>query len=248
MDYKVVTGRERSDIEELQRPVIQAAWPEFMNHDGYINRFWPTIYRRFPEYQFALLEEDTDNVLAVGNSLPLDWDADINTLPDGGLDWALEHCFNHLDSGKEYHILCAFQIVVAAGLLGRGLSYAAVREMIKIGRENGLKKLIAPVRPNQKSKYPLTPMQNYIGWKNEQGLPFDSWMRVHARLGAATVRVCSESMLIEGTPAEWELWTGMKFPDSGEYIVPGALVPVRINREADKGTYIEPNVWVAHEI
>lgn len=248
MEYRIVTGRERNDIEELQRPVIRAAWPEFMNHDGYIDRFWPTIYKRFPEYQFALLEKETDRVLAVGNSFPLAWDADINTLPDGGLDWALEHCFHHLDSGGEYKILCAFQIVVAADLLGQGLSRAAVEEMIIIGRVNGLKKLIAPVRPNRKSKYPRIPMKEYIGWKNEQGLPFDGWMRVHTRLGAATVRVCPESMLIEGTPDEWELWTGMKFPESGEYIIPGAIVPVSIDREADKGTYSEPNVWMAHTL
>ncbi|MBN1211700.1 MAG: hypothetical protein JXA92_03910 [candidate division Zixibacteria bacterium] len=248
MDYRVVTGRERNDIESLQQVIIKAAWPEFMNHDVYISRYWVTIYRRFPEYQYALLGSDDDRVLAIGNTLPLVWDDEPGDLPDRGLDWALEHCFNHLDSGMEYKVLCAFQIVVATDLLGRGLSYDGVREMIKVGREYGLKKLIAPVRPNQKSKYPLTPMINYINWKNEQGLPFDGWMRVHARLGAATVRVCPESMLIEGTPAEWELWTGIKFPESGEYIVPGALVPVKIDRETNRGTYIEPNLWMVHTL
>jgi hypothetical protein len=28
--------------------------------------------------------------------------------------------------------------------------------------------------------------------------------------------------------------------------VPGALVPVRIDRERDVGTYVEPNVWMRH--
>ena len=248
IEYRVVTGRDVSDIADLQRDIIRAAWPEFMNHDSFIDRFWPTIYKRFPGYQYVLLEKNTDRVLAAGNCLPLSWNDAIDSLPDKGLDWALEFCFNHLDAGETYHILCAFQIVVAAGSLGRGLSYAAVREMIKLGQENGLKKLIAPVRPNLKSKYPRVPMQEYIDWKNEQGLPFDGWMRVHTRLGAATVSVCSRSMLIEGTVAEWERWTDLKFPESGEYIVPGVLEPIIIDRESDRGTYIEPNVWMVHAL
>ena len=53
-------------------------------------------------------------------------------------------------------------------------------------------------------------------------------------------------MRIEGTVREWEEWTGMVFPDEGEYVVPGALVPVRF---ADgRGVYVEPNVWMRHAV
>jgi hypothetical protein len=38
----------------------------------------------------------------------------------------------------------------------------------------------------------------------------------------------------------------MAFPESGDYIVPGALVPVQIDRERDLGHYVEPNVWMRH--
>jgi hypothetical protein len=54
-------------------------------------------------------------------------------------------------------------------------------------------------------------------------------------------------MDIPGTVAEWEEWTGMAFPESGEYVVPGALVPVTIDRERDQGRYVEPNVWMLHQ-
>ena len=53
--------------------------------------------------------------------------------------------------------------------------------------------------------------------------------------------------VVESTVAKWREWTGMEFPRSGEYIVPGALVPVTIDLAADYGTYVEPNVWTAHE-
>ena len=55
-------------------------------------------------------------------------------------------------------------------------------------------------------------------------------------------------MVISGTVAEWEEWTGMAFPESGDYVVPSALVPVQIDRERDEGRYIEPNVWMRHDV
>lgn len=38
----------------------------------------------------------------------------------------------------------------------------------------------------------------------------------------------------------------MSFPESGEYVVPGALQPVRIDLQKDLGVYEEPNVWMRH--
>jgi hypothetical protein len=55
-------------------------------------------------------------------------------------------------------------------------------------------------------------------------------------------------MTIRGTRADWEEWTKLKFPQSGEYIIPGALNPMKMNVEKDEGVYIEPNVWLVHKI
>jgi len=51
---------------------------------------------------------------------------------------------------------------------------------------------------------------------------------------------------VSGSVAEWEAWTEMALPESGAYVVPGALAPVEIDRERDEGTYREPNVWMVH--
>jgi hypothetical protein len=71
---------------------------------------------------------------------------------------------------------------------------------------------------------------------------------VHARAGARLVGICSESMIIPGTVAEWQEWTGLCFPESGHYAVSGALQPVEIDVEADRGVYAEPNVWMHHAL
>jgi hypothetical protein len=40
----------------------------------------------------------------------------------------------------------------------------------------------------------------------------------------------------------------MAFPESGEYVFPGCLTTVAIDRERDVGRYWEPNVWMLHEV
>jgi len=51
---------------------------------------------------------------------------------------------------------------------------------------------------------------------------------------------------VPGTAAAWEEWTGLAFPESGSYVVSGALVPIEIDRERDEGVHVEPNVWMVH--
>ena len=46
--------------------------------------------------------------------------------------------------------------------------------------------------------------------------------------------------------SEWESWAGMAFPSTGDYVIPAGLSPLHIDREADCGRYVEPNVWVRH--
>jgi hypothetical protein len=38
------------------------------------------------------------------------------------------------------------------------------------------------------------------------------------------------------------------FPGDGAYTFPAGLAPVQIDRQADTGTYWEPNVWIVHTV
>jgi hypothetical protein len=51
-----------------------------------------------------------------------------------------------------------------------------------------------------------------------------------------------------GTVADWEGWTGIKFPETGQYVVPGALQPVEIDRERNVGRYEDPGIWMLHRV
>ena len=55
-------------------------------------------------------------------------------------------------------------------------------------------------------------------------------------------------MRISGSVADWESWTKMRFPETGDYVFPEGLAPVHIDRERDVGVYWEPNIWLIHPI
>jgi hypothetical protein len=67
-------------------------------------------------------------------------------------------------------------------------------------------------------------------------------------MGGELMRPEPESLKISGTVAEWEEWTKLPFPVSGEYVFPEGLATVSIDREADTGLYYEPNVWLRHSL
>ena len=151
-------------------------------------------------------------------------------------------------SGEKPTVVSAIQVLIDRNLHGGGLSALMLGEMLRLAAAAGFADLVAPVRPSLKSRYPLTPMGRCVTWTTDGNLPFDPWLRTHARAGARIAGICPESMLIPGTVANWQDWTGMQFPESGTYVVPGALAPIEIDAESDKGIYVEPNVWMHHSI
>jgi GNAT superfamily N-acetyltransferase len=226
----------------------EASWPEFMMHDSIANENWHELFDRFGEYQFALMDTETNRMAAMGNSLPFHWEKELSELPEKGWDWVFLKAVEDHKNGVGPNIQSAIQIAIHPDYRSQGLSTKMIGAMREIGRSKGFKYLVAPVRPNQKSQYPLISIDDYIQWTNDEGLPFDAWLRVHARVGAKIIKPCHEAMTIRGARTDWEEWTGLKFPQSGKYHIPGALNPMDMDVEKDEGVYVEPNIWIVHEI
>jgi hypothetical protein len=73
--------------------------------------------------------------------------------------------------------------------------------MAEIATRDGFAGLVAPVRPSWKERYPLVPVERYVAWTNADGLPFDPWLRVHARMGGEVIKPEPRSMLIRADVA-----------------------------------------------
>lgn len=248
MEYIVKTYTEHEAIREHNFNMARAAWPEFMLHDAVAGEFFSELFDSFPDYQFGLFDKKTDEILALANCIPFFWDKPFSELPEEGWDWVLKQ--GVLDHKNKVHpnIASAIQIMILPGSRGKGISPLAVREMTKIVAQKGLTHLVAPVRPNMKHLYPLLSIDDYITWRDENDDPYDSWLRVHYKLGAQFIKPCHQAMIIEGTVDEWEEWTDMLLLQSGKYTIPGALEPVEIDIDKNLGRYVEPNVWMVHTI
>src|SRR5215217_6569871 len=167
--FQIITPNDLEDYRDRAGDLSEACWPEFMLHD------------------------------AMGNSLPFHWDKDLSELPEGGWDWVFQQATAGHEAGTVPNIQSAIQIAIHPDYQSQGLSMKMVQAMRSIGKSKGFQYLVAPVRPNQKSRYPLTSIDDYITWTNDEGLPFDAWLRVHARVGAEIIKPCHEAMLIRGT-------------------------------------------------
>ena len=222
--------------------VIESHWPK----DHPLPWDWMGIYARWPDFQFGLFDPDDRRLVVAGNMLALAWDGVAEELPDTGWNWAMWQGQQDQDGGRPAKTACALSITVDPERRGRNLSRIAVRSMYRLAREAGLTRLLAPVRPSWKARYPLIPMADYCRWANPDGLPFDPWLRVHVRLGARIVKPCDRSQPMAAPVADWERWLDLPMPASGEYVAAGLLTPLQVNRDTNAGHCIEPNVWVEH--
>jgi GNAT superfamily N-acetyltransferase len=243
-----ITFPTMAERPELRSPArdLMAMWPPFMHHDPVANAYFGRVRDEHAQLQFFAWDEESGVVAAEGNAVPASWDGDPETLPRGGLDTVLEASF--ADDAPEPNVLCALQIVISAEYQGRGLSLRMIERMAELARDHGFGSLIAPVRPSLKHRYPLADIERYVRWRHEEGSHIDPWLRTHERFGGEILKVAPRSMVIPGTVAQWEEWAGMVFPESGTYVVPGALVPVEIDLARDHGLYVEPNVWMRHAL
>lgn len=244
MNYEILTGD--PGISEIQKDLGSKTWPEFMQHDPIVKKHWADLYESFINVQFAVFDKQA--IVGIGNTVCLQWERPFSELPDTGLDWAMEKASADFRLGLKPDLLIGVQILINPGFQGHGISHEMLRIMKDIARSNGFGHLALPVRPTLKSVYPLIPIEEYVSWQNKDNLPFDPWIRVHIKAGGRLAGICNKSMCISGTVTDWETWTGLVFPGSGEYIINKALTPVAVDKNKDTGIYTEPNVWIIHDL
>ena len=244
MDLQIVHHADRPDLSALAEELGKGVWPEYNMHGDVLNEYWGRMLDEFPNHQFLLVDADADEVLAEGHTIPCPWDGTLEALPSG-IDETIQRAF---DPGSSPLALCAMAAEIFPSNQGRGLSGAMLDAMRSIAVRDGLTDLIAPVRPSWKERYPLTPIEDYMTWRRDDGAHLDPWIRIHERMGASILRAAPHSLRITGTVEEWEGWTGMPFPQTGSYVFPHGLAPLAIDRGSDEGRYWEPNVWMRHPI
>jgi GNAT superfamily N-acetyltransferase len=244
-DLVITTLAERPELlGRLYDP--EDGWPEFMKHDPVANSLLSEIPGTFPAC--CVVATLDGEVIARGLSVPFVFPTERRPeLPDDGWDAVMTWGTADHRRGEAPTVASALEIAIDQDHLGKGLSYRMLDALRNAVRKQGLDTLYAPVRPNGKQD-PSLPMATYVERRREDGLPVDPWLRVHVKAGATIVKVAPASMVIPGSLQQWREWTGLPFDTEGDVHVPGALAPVHCYPAHDQAVYVEPNVWVRHDL
>jgi hypothetical protein len=251
--FYIQTVADDPGLARRMQALIEDVYPQFITQSespkGHPMPFdWFGVYERWPHLQFVLIDPADGSLVAACNALTLAWDGPAEELPDTGWNWVMCQAVHDLEAGRTPATASALSIALDPSRRGKQLSSVALRAMIQLIKETGVKRFFAPVRPTTKERYPITPMKVFCRWTNAEGLPLDPWMRVHARLGARVIKACNKSQPLAGTVSQWEGWLDLPLPSSGEYVGPGLLAPLHVDKEADEAVCMEPNVWMQHPL
>jgi GNAT superfamily N-acetyltransferase len=245
VDLHIASLAERPDLAPLLG-TFPGAWPEFMYQDPVGDLYYAVAPQEYPEYVLVAVDPaDPSRAAAKAHSVPYTVP---DELPGGGWDRVILDAAADRAAGRRGTDVSALEINIQVDLRGTGLAATMLDALRDNARSLGHRTLVAPVRPNGKHAYPTESIHDYAWRTRPDGLPVDPWLRVHVRAGARIVAVAPHSMTIVGTLADWRAWTGLPFDTPGPVIVPAALVPVHCDPAQGHAVYVEPNIWVRHDL
>ena len=245
MDTEVtlVPTATRPELDDPARELFAEHWPEYIFHDAEVKEYLPRVGELFADWDFFAL--DGDRLVGACYGVPLAWTRELDDLPSGFTD-SLRRAVTGHDAAVPPDTFAVLGAMVRRDESGRGWAGRIIAALRDRAVAAGLEAVIAPVRPTTKKLYPLTDIDTFARWTREDGLPLDPWLRTHVRLGASVLRGAPASQTMTGTVAEWERWTGLAMPSTGDYMIPEGLAVLTVDRETDRGVYADPNVWMRH--
>lgn len=246
MDLLITTLAERPELAASLNRFPPDTWPEFMYHDPVADLHYTAVEQWYSEYTLVATDpRDPQRLVAKAYSTPFSCSGD---LPDDGWDRVVLQAVHDRLFGRTGNLISALEITVRPDARGTGLSAIMLDALRRNTKRLGHDQLVAPVRPNAKHGEPATPMAEYAYRTRQDGLPTDPWLRVHARAGGTIAGIAPYSMTIPGTLTSWRAWTGLPFDTTGPVTVPAALTAVHCDVTADHAVYVEPNVWIRHQL
>lgn len=195
VDVHVTTRAERPEFGSTIWEMPDS-WPTFMDHDPVDSSMHGVVTSPYPDLT-VVATDASGAVVAHGQATAFCLHMDgRRELPDTGWDQVLMWANSDLRNGIEPDIASALEISIHPEWQGCGMSARILSALRAAAKARGFDTLIAPVRPYQKHLEPATSMTEYAFRVRGDGLPHDSWLRTHVRVGGVIEKVA---------PPRWSL-------------------------------------------
>lgn len=234
----------RARPDDQMATLFASGWPAFITADERAAEYIGRVRELFSGLELVALDS-ADVLIGAIWGVPIRWNGDPADLPDG-YTASIIRAVQGYEWGERPDTLVVMAAQVHPERRGQGTAAALVTGMRDLAESGGLDRMIVPLRPTLKVRYPLTPIDRFALWTRSDGSPLDPWVRTHWRLGGRIVATTPRSQTFTGTVAQWEMWTGILLPESGTYVIPEALATLHVDRDADLATLVEPGVWIQH--
>ena len=133
MGVVAVRYRDRPALWDEMPDITSEVWPEYNRHGDVLNRYWGGLYDEFPDYQFVLYDEQDEEVLAEGHTIPCVWDGSVAGLGEG-INALLAATFE-ARRRSEPTALCALAAEIRPIYQGRRLAIRILDEMANLASE-----------------------------------------------------------------------------------------------------------------
>lgn len=223
---------------------ISKAFPPIISESQVIKQNWPKLEAYFPQYQRFLLSTD-NHIIGFMNTVPFQFNAALNDLPERGWDWMLEKGIADFENERTPNYLGGLQVIVRKEYQQMGYSKNILDHVKSLTKASDFLHLVIPIRPTKKHEFPQMPMATYLNLMDDDKI-YDPWIRTHINSGAQLIKVCGESMTMKGDVKFWESMLDQKLSKSGKYQLKGALELITVDIENNTGQYVEPNIWIKY--
>ena len=199
--------------DEQLEPLFGGSFPAFITADQVVKEYIGRVREWFADLSIILIDSG-DVPVAAGWGVPIRWSGNVGDLPAGYTD-TLRRAVEGRERAEEPDTLVICGGMVARARTGQGVSAELITALRELATTAGWPQVIAPVRPTLKPRYPLTPIEEFADWKRPDGAPLDPWLRTHWRLGGRIIATAPRSQTMTGSVEEWQAWTGMPLPSTG---------------------------------
>jgi hypothetical protein len=217
------------------------SFPAYLNEEPTWLVTQDAILTEFDKYHFLIVDDASGKAAAVSVNVPLAWDGQASSLP--GYNELLELSLQQAREGRTPTALVGILGAVSPDFRGQGVTELFNQGAAEILARQGISRYLSPVRPSNKQHYPNYTMEEFLSWRTPDGGLVDPWLNHFMRMGATELGIAHDAITLSASIEQWTAWTGMLFPVSGDYVIPGGHRMLRVDTDAGTARYGEDHLW-----